>query len=421
VLRAGVLSGSTGAADVEALLAPLRADLLASRDANGIDGLLLLANARMEAGDHDDALALVRSAEANARGAALSGPLLSALVSDARTLQDAQRFGEAVEKSDEALAVWRSQGEPPNPDMVDLYGAIALGAEATGDMARAEAAGRDGIALGERIFDRPTRGFAWVVHEYGTFLVTQGRFDQAEPYVRRALDMRTAMFGAADPNTLDAVASLGKMYYWQGRYADSVRELDTAVAACGDHAVHDVICARVLALRARSLARAGRHGEAAADARAALARQLEFGGDTSPGYAWILDNVAVAELERGDPDAALATAERVLAIRGRSHTGMVLAELVTRFTRARALFELRRDGEALAELDAIEPRYASLYPRGGMHFDLLHYRARALARAQRGAVAREDAKRALDLAAGRGDVDAALLAELRRLAAASSP
>jgi hypothetical protein len=74
---------------------------------------------------------------------------------------------------------------------------------------------------------------------------------------------------------------------------------------------------------------------------------------------------------------------------------MIQAQFGTRYWRALALFELHRDDEALKEVLDIEPKYGTLFPRGGLAAEILALKARALDRAERFDEARQAAKNAL--------------------------
>src|SRR5262249_57509694 len=91
------------------------------------------------------------------------------------------------------------------------FGTIALAAEAAGDMPRAEAAYRQAIALDEKFFDKPNTETAWDIGIYGTFLIAQGRFEEAEPYATRALEMRRAVYGNDDQRTLYPISSIANL------------------------------------------------------------------------------------------------------------------------------------------------------------------------------------------------------------------
>jgi len=416
--RAETLEDSARPSDsVIALLSPVRARLVARHDDKGVEGLMILGHALRGAGREEEGLALIREALVEADGPGVSPDTrLAAYISDAAGLAGAMRFAEADARANAALELWHRLGDPTNRAMSDLFGTIALAAEAAGDIERAEAAYRQAIALDEKFFDKPNTDTAWDIGIYGTFLIAQGRFEEAEPYATRALEMRRAVYGADDQRTLYAIAGMGKLRYGQRNYAEATRWFGEGVENCRRSGLKHQVCARLLALRAGSEAREGRREEAERDIAAAEDMQREFSGEGAPGYAYVLGYRLIVQLTGGDYAAAVATADRVLATYGEAKGGMLQAQLTIRFQRAEALFELGRNDEALAEVLAIEPLYAKLFARNSLYAELVALKARALARANRVEEAQASAKAALGMD-GEGNVLAAdVRADLARIA-----
>jgi len=420
ILRASVLTGSSRKEDAIALLDPLRTEFLDRNDRTGIEGLLYLAEVGLAEHGIDDSMMLLRHAEAVAAAQRLADLQLSAVIQQAHLLLNAEKFRDALERSDAAFAVWHGQGEPALPTLIDLQSSVALAAEAAGDIPRAEAAYREAIALGDRFFDKPSPTTAWNVGMYGSFLIAQGRFDEAEPYARRGLELRRVVFGEADAHTLYAVAAMAKLYYGKNDFDQAEQWLTQGVETCVANAVHDEVCPRLLALRGRAFARQNRFDQAEGDVRAALEQQREISGDSVPAYAFILDNLLTIQLARRDFAKAVATADRILEIRASARGGMLQADFATRFNRAKALFELERNDEALAEFADIEPKYSTLFPDSGQRFEMLLYKARALARANRANEAADAARESLELARHKTGTNAAQVDEMSALATASA-
>jgi serine/threonine-protein kinase len=381
---------------VIALLAPRRGALEQRHDAKGVEGLLMLGEGLATAGREDEGVAVVREAREQAeRDGVPLETLLLASVAEAHQLINMMRFREGGERAEAAVDVWHRMGDPVHRDLSDLYGSLALAAEASGDMDRAESAYKEAIALDERFFDKPNPDTAWDLGIYGTFLIAQARFDDAEPYATRALDMRRAVFGETDERTLYAIAGMGKMRYGQHRYEDAERWYSQGIDTCTRAALKATVCARLLALRSGSEVRHGKLDEAERDVVAAEDQQRGFTGEYSSAYAYVLAYRIVVELRRARYAAALATADRVLAIFRSAKGGMLQSELGIRFQRAQALFALGRNDEALGEVLEIEPNYAKLFPHNALHAEVLALEARALAHANRIEQAEASAKAAL--------------------------
>ncbi len=421
VARAQALDGKSEPAGVIALLDPLRAEMLARRDETGYAGIVVLGDALVHASSDrtDDALAMLRTARTAAEedAARLPDAALGVLIGEAHDLIDARHFREGLERADATLALWRRQGARANADIAWLYGDIAKAAEATGDIARAETAYKDAIALDDRFFDKANPHSAWDTGVYGTFLVAQGRYAEAEPYVKKGLELRKSLYGTDNPSTLYAYSGMGKLYTGDGRLDEAAHWYGEGVDVCKRIALRHNVCSQLLALRALVEGRQKRFADADRDLDDALALQKTIGGDASPAYAYVLKVRVTVAVNEGRYDAAIANADRVLEI-GKSVKGnMVQMDLDTRYWRARALFGLGRYDDAVAEMLDVEPKYAELVPAGAARFGMLAIKARALDAAGRHDDARTAATAAFVLQPnGTALTEPGELAELKRIA-----
>ena len=416
VLRAAVLEDKADDADVIHLLQPLRAGLLVRHDQVGIEGLRVLGSALLHSGEIDHGLALLAEARETAAQAQLPEAQLSASIDEATALLDAEHFRAGLERADATLALWQSSGAPANARILDLYASIALGAEASGDMLRAERAYRQAITLGDRFFDKANPEKAWNVGMYGSFLIAQGRFAEAEPYAMRGLELRRRVFGGDDPRTLYAIAGMGKLRYGQARYQDAADWYTQGIDTCARLAMNKLVCPRLLGLRGLAYSAAGQFAKAEADIHAALDAQRSFDGDSNPNYAYVLEQLAHLQLRQHRYAEAIVTSNRVLAIYRTVKGGMIQRELGTRLVRAQALFALGRNAEALVDLLDIAPKYAAMFPTGNSRFDITALEARALARARRTGEAAVAARDALAIKAKPATLDPQLVMELAQLA-----
>ena len=416
VLRGAVLEDQAQDADVISLLQPVYAGLVARRDTVGIEGLRVLGDALLHNGQIDRGLSLLAQARVIAAQGQAVDQQLSVSIDEATALLDAEHFHEGLARADAALALWQSSGAPANARVLDLYESIALGAEASGDMQRSERAYRAAITLGDRFFDKANPQQAWNVGMYGSFLIAQGRFAEAEPFAMRGLELRRKVFGPDDPRTLYAMAAMGKLRYGQARYLEAADWYTRGIDVCTRLGMKKLVCPRLLGLR--SLARGGaeQFAKADEDIRGALAAQRAFSGDHNPNYAYVLEQLANLQLREHRYNDAIATADRVLAIYRTAKGGMIQRELGTRLVRAHALFALRRNPEALAELLDIAPKYASMFPTGIARFDITALKARAMAQAHRNGEAAAAARDALAIKATLASLDPGLVDELTRLA-----
>lgn len=417
VLRASSELDCARPSRAEALLAPNVGRLARSAGTVGVDGLLALGKAHIRQGRGEQGLAFLRQAALLAGdGAAPADAKWRALIDQATALIDLQRFGEGLVAADAAAAAWKAAGATPSQAIIDLYSTIALAAEGTGDIPRAERTYREAIELGDRFFDRPNPASAWTVGMYGSFLAAQGRLDDAQPYLQRGLEMRRSVFGPADPRTLNALAAMGKLHAARRDFATAVQWYTQAVDLCAQKQVADVICSRVLAFRARAYAGDRRFAEAERDVAVALAMQRERSGEMSPAYAFVLENKLAIDIRQHSWSEARTTAEQILAINAASGSGMIQSTLTVHYHHALASFELGRVDEALREIEEFEPQYARLFPNGVSRFDMLALRARALARGGRADAARDVAREALAVKVPPAGRNPKIEAELRALA-----
>jgi serine/threonine-protein kinase len=421
VARAQALDGKSEPAAVIALLDPLRGELLARRDDAGYAGIVVLGDALVHASSDrtNDALDMLRQARITAEEDATRLPdtALRVLIGEAHELIDARRFREGLERADATVALWRKQGAAINADIAWLYGDIAKAAEATGDIPRAEAAYKEAIALDERFFDKANPHSAWDTGVYGTFLVAQGRYAEAEPYVKKGLDLRMTLYGTDNPSTLYAYSGMGKLYTGQGRLDEAAHWYGEGIDICKRIALRHNVCSQMLSLRALVEGRQKHFADADRDLDAALELQKTISGDASPAYAYVLKVRVTVEVNEGKYDAAIASANRVLEIGKSVKGGMVQADLDTRYWRARALFGLGRNDDAVAEMLEVEPKYAELFPTGSARFGMLAIKARALDAAGRHDEAKTAATAAFVLQPnGTPLTEPGELAELKRIA-----
>ncbi len=421
VTRASALDGKNESATIIALLEPLTARMLARRDDIGFSGLgfLAIAIGRNDSAQIDRSLNLFRQA----RDAAATDPIrlanlsLTLTIQEANFLFDVRRFREGLDLANVAVELWQQQGSPINPHIAELYGAIALGAEAIGDIPRAEAAYKQAIALDQRFFDKPNPRSAWDIGIYGTFLVSQGRYAEAEPFLRDGLELRKTVFGENDSRTLYALSGMGKLFAGENRFDQAEQWFGQGVAICQREQISNNVCAQLQSLRGYARGAAGRFDDAEQDLREAMDAQRKLSGENSPLFGYALNVLATVQVRRGKYVEAIATADQVLAINKNAQGGMLQADLNTRYWRARALYGLKRNDEALSEILDVESKYSTLFPNAGSRFGMMLLKARALETANRLPEAATAAQNALALPKKPTVVEAGSFDDLKRIAA----
>jgi serine/threonine-protein kinase len=257
-----------------------------------------------------------------------------------------------------------------------------------------------------------------VVGIYGSFLVAQARYAEAEPYLDRALDMRRNLLGDAHPDTLNAMAAMGRLRGGQQNYAEALRWFADGVAICRRAKVQHNVCPRLLGSHAQALALTGDLAGAASEAAEAAALQRELTGADSPQVAAPLGYLARIQVRQGRFAEALQSTDEILALQQRNG-GMAKDVLFAKFQRAQALFGLERNDEALAlAIDVADTHKAATPDDHATLFSMLVLKARCLSRAGRHDEARATATEAIAIEGAAKGVTAEASAGLRRLARA---
>lgn len=422
VHRAGNLVEQTTTKGTPALdlLDPMLPALEARDDETAFRGLIFRVQALQMAGRSAEAEAALRPVLARFRSTANPSLALAAMSTQINIAVAAQHYPQAVEYTRSAIDYWDAHDRPQTPTSLSMWADVAIAREGVGDIAGAEDAYRSAIGIGDRIYAHPSLDHAQIIQIYGTFLIVQSRLDEAEVQILRALEMQRSIFGDDDPRIAQAVYAMARLHGARLDFPEAIRWLDRAIGLYRKDG-HSIMLARSLAARGRFHAQAGQFAAADHDVQEALESQKAHSGESNPAYAWILDVLADIQLREGRFDDALRTTERIFAIASPAGGAMLQMSLSTRFKRARALAALERDGEALLELEDIEPAYARIAPKAGMRFDIAALKAIALARTSRASEAHAAAKAALALLPLTQEADPEMLARVRALAADVTP
>jgi CHAT domain-containing protein/Tfp pilus assembly protein PilF len=184
---------------------------------------------------------------------------------------------------------------------------------------------------------------------------SQGRFGEAEPLFRRALETRERVLGPEHPGTLGSLNNLAGLYERQGRYGEAEtlkrRGLEASERVLGPEHPQTLISVNSLAGLYESQ---GRYGEAEPLYRRALeTRERVLGPEHSDTLVSVNNLAALYDSQGRFGEAeplyrrALQAAERVL---GPEHPNTV----ATRGNLAVLLVRSGRAGEALRELRALD-------------------------------------------------------------------
>ena len=334
---------------------------------------------RVHGGDHEDSLALENNlaamlqAEGHHREAephfahVLAARTRTLAPDDARTLGARNNLAEALQgegryRRAEALlrtnhAAWvrlRGEGDPESLRALNnLAAVLAL----RGQFEEAERLHRRALAAQRAALAAADPAVLTSLENLATVLDAQGRHEEAEAMHRQVVDARTRAEGAAHPRTLAARGNLAACLHAQARFADAEAELRTSIeaarAALGDH--HPLALAMQDTL-ARVAGHQGRFEEAEQLHREVLAARTRALGTTHPDTLAAMANLAGSLHGRGAASEAAAlyaaAAEGSDTALGPSHP----ATLQVRTNQARFLLAAGRHEDALAALQALEPR-----------------------------------------------------------------
>ncbi|MEO7324417.1 MAG: serine/threonine-protein kinase [Dokdonella sp.] len=418
VLRASAFVAQAKPNEAIALLEPVRASLVARGGADAVEALLVLAEALSGANRSDEAQAVAVDARALAERVADGRELLLLRVDAARAhdLVDAQKFAPGLALAEAAWTRWKSQSDTPR-EAIDLLSSIALAAEFSGDLERADAAYREAIAVAERLYVRPHPDVASTVGIYGSFLVAKARYEEAEPHILRALAMRRALFGDAHPDTLNSLAALGRLRSGQVRRVEARAAFEEGVRICQREHIRHNVCPRLVDSLSQTLAAMGDLDGARVNAEESVAMQRELSGAGSAQMIGPLGVLARIQVKQARYADALATTDELLAIAARNGSSESKDARYAQFQRALALYGLGRNREALDLAgDVVAAQKSKTPDEKTTLFSMLALQARASAREHRFDDARRVAAEALAISAKPQPLDPAMMAELALLA-----
>ncbi|MEO6690330.1 MAG: tetratricopeptide repeat protein, partial [Dokdonella sp.] len=418
VLRASAYVAQARTTEAIALLGPVRASLVARGGADAVEALLVLEDALSGANRSDEAQAVAADARALAERAENGRELLLLRVDAARArhLIGVQKFADGLALAEAAWTRWKSQPDTPR-EAIDLLSSIALAAEFSGNLQRADAAYREAIAVAERLYVRPHPDVASTVGIYGSFLVAMARYEEADPYIVRALAMRRSLLGDAHPDTLNSLAALGRLRSGQVRRVEASAAYEEGIGICQREHIRHNVCPRLVGSLSQNLAAQGDLAGARAYAEQSVAMQRELTGAGSPQMIGPLGFLARSQVKQARYADALATTDELLAIAARNGSGESKDARYAQFQRALALYGLGRNREALDLAgDVVAAQKRKTPDEKTTLFSMLALQARASARERRVDDARRAAVEALAISAKPQPPDPAMLSELALLA-----
>lgn len=168
--------------------------------------------------------------------------------------------------------------------------------------------------LRQQILGRSHPDVALTANALGSLWEMRGDYTKAEGFFRESVSINRSRLGEKDPVTIDSVANLGEVLYYESRDAEAEPLLRQTIADARVESQAGLSARNYLGLL---LERKGAFEEAAQwlSQSAQVTKQLQ--GADSPDYITSLHNLAGALADLGDLPAAVSAEKEVIAIRKR--------------------------------------------------------------------------------------------------------
>jgi len=269
------------------------------------------ARVAQKAGRLDDARAIHEAALALAR---VKGPNeeLGVLAELGLVAAELGELDVAAAHLERAHAMAVAELGPNHPKLASIEHDLGTVAYRHARYAEAEARFRAALAIREAAFatDTDDVGLATTIEALGIALLAQGRIDDAQPHLVRALELLEQRLGADHPDVANALNDIGGAYHKAGDYR---RELETG--------------RRALAIRERAL------------------------GPDHPDVAQSLVNVAIASKALGDWTPVIPNYLRAIRIFEKAFGAAHVNTAITRLNFAEALRVQRKLDDAAREYE----------------------------------------------------------------------
>ncbi|MBD2115165.1 MULTISPECIES: tetratricopeptide repeat protein [Cyanophyceae] len=230
-------------------------------------------------------------------------------------LYQAGRYGEAIPRAEEALAINEQALGPDHPDTATSLNNLAMLYRSQGRYGEAEPLLQRALAINEQALGPDHPSTATSLNNLAELYWSQGRYGEAEPLYQHALEIREQAFGPDHPSTADSLNNLAFLYKSQGRYGEAEPLYQRALAiteqALSPDHPNTATSLNNLAELYRSQ---GRYGEAEPLYQHALEIREQALGPDHPSTARSLNNLAVLYRLQGRYGEAEPLYQRALAI-----------------------------------------------------------------------------------------------------------
>jgi serine/threonine-protein kinase len=278
-------------------------------------------------------------------GVAVAGAFLASLIAFGATMA-AQSRRLAVERN-------RAESEAAKAQAINAFLQETLGSanptEGVGrEVTVLDALGKAATTI-ERSFAGQPEIEAAVKNTMGSTYLRLGRYDEAEPLLRSALEIRQDAGGKEHPDVAESLTSLGGLMLYRGEYEEAEALFRRALAQRRkQHSRHPELAASLNNL-ALSLNYQGDHAAAEPLYREALAMRRELLGAEHRAVAESLNNLAFLLHDKGDYDGAEKMYREVVAL-DRKLLGSDHPDLATDLDNFASLLDDKGDGAAAEPL-----------------------------------------------------------------------
>ena len=355
VQKGNLLHRTNRNSEADRLMQDLKPVLLQQDSEGAVSGLMLLGATRAYSGHADEAVAIAQQAARKAERVfgADSSNGVETLTYLGQLCAQVHRYRESIGLLEPAIARWRKLKLPEDEQLARTLLHLANAKEHIGERAAVEPIYREAIALMRRVFDRPHDRLATALGGLALFLTQEERFDEAQAALDEALAIDRQVVGPEDARTavlLDAQAALDLARHDDAAGERAAREAVRVLAAHAQEAGYTPELAQARRRSAEISINLGRLDAATEQLALASPERAEAFGENSAEAADKLRIAARIALQRGDAEAALATAERGLATIANLDPPAARLRIALLRQRAETLAALKRSNEALVDV-----------------------------------------------------------------------
>lgn len=231
------------------------------------------------------------------------------------TLRQQGRLDEAETALDHALEIQRQALGAQHPDTANTLNSLGLLAMSQQHFVVAEARLGESFAIFRTNHLETTPAAITISNNWGVVLMRLGRYDQAEPLMRNALEKHRAQVGDEHPLVMSDLNALSQLARRRGNTAEAVEHARKALIIAEAKLGKSRDSESIRNTLASALLANGQASAAQATYQQALDALHALNADTDPRYAQALFGLAKTYLALGKTDQAQRLAQQVLQLR----------------------------------------------------------------------------------------------------------